>query len=322
MKHIQSALKRFPPIDAYMKNPSVFQRAWETVRIFYIALVFIVVISIPLILSTVGNPAFDPIPPLWFLRQLPQDLVLQCILAFSITGVLVGAIFWTYRLGRIAALAGIFIFHGALSTFGQPNHQLYPFLYTAALFAFLPSFKGDEEKNNAHNKRRYLLLLWGAQAWFLLLYTMSGSFKLVSAVRQLMGGQISSFHPFALALQVANWRLISDTPAPFATLLLAMPILGWLPYLLTMYLELFALWAAVRPSIQKVWAIGLISFHLGTQLVMGISFAPWILLLMVFFFASPFCTPKSPREIIYDLPVVGWGIRTAEKIFRAKRGPK
>jgi hypothetical protein len=290
-------MNSMPPID----------RAKLLVQAFYIALAYEIIKDIPTTQAYIQNVSFVPVWPLKFLLLLPKEVVIQLVLGTTISGVLAGAMLPRVRLARVAAFAAIFVAHGVQSSLGQPNHQWYPYLYTAALFIFLPG----------ENPRIYTLVIWAAQAWMLLLYSMSGWWKLTTAIQQMGAGQISSFHPKALALQVAAWIPIGGINPPFANIILDYPIIGWAPYLLTMYLQVFALWAAFRPNIQRVWAVGLISFHLGTQLFMGISFTPWILLLMVLFFLSPFYPSRSVWDVVYDLPLIGWVTRRLKEKSRS-----
>jgi hypothetical protein len=61
----------------------------------------------------------------------------------------------------------------------------------------------------------------------------------------------------------------------------------------------------VRPSLQKIWAFELILFHIGTTLTMGVSFTPFVLLLGLLFFNSPFGRNTTIKEMLFDVPIFG-----------------
>ena len=78
------------------------------------------------------------------------------------------------------------------------------------------------------------------------------------------------------------------------------------------YLELFAFWAAFRPSLHRWWAAGLILFHVGVYLLMSIAFSQAVLLVGLLFLASPFRGEEPVRGVVVkQLPVLSWLLRKA-----------
>ncbi|MBP9669630.1 MAG: hypothetical protein KBE09_05070, partial [Candidatus Pacebacteria bacterium] len=97
--------------------------------------------------------------------------------------------------------------------------------------------------------------------------------------------------------------------------IIAHPEWGWLPYIAIQFIQFFSLWVMVRMSLQRVWAVLLLAFHIGTFMVMGIEFNPLLILVIVMFFHSPFVGNPSVKELVYDLPVVGQLLEYAPRFW-------
>lgn len=81
-------------------------------------------------------------------------------------------------------------------------------------------------------------------------------------------------------------------------------------------LEATSLLVAFRPRLHRVWGVGLIVFHVGTQVAMGFTFRPSIILLGLLFVCSPAAPAgMSVSEVLLDLP----GVRIVSRL-RSARG--
>lgn len=134
---------------------------------------------------------------------------------------------------------------------------------------------------------------------------MAGLGKVFAGFHQMMLGEINSFSVSAFAYQVADWLPKNQQEAFFGPFIIEHLFIGWVLYLISIYFQTFALWVMVRPSLQKIWAFELILFHIGTTLAMGVSFTPFILLLALLFFNSPFGREATIKDMFFDLPLVG-----------------
>ena len=111
----------------------------------------------------------------------------------------------------------------------------------------------------------------------------------------------------ALARQIVDQLLRTNSTSLLGPFFIEHPFLGWPLNLGAVYLELFAFVSVFRFSLHRFWGVTLILFHLGTYLMMKVSFHINILLLGLFFVYSPFALPRNSwRVILYDLPLVGW----------------
>lgn len=304
-------LENILPIESAAKNPVSFKKAKHLIQLFYFALIFVSTWSITTWDVFFERQNFSPVWPLFWSKYFEYQDVVNFVMLFFIFATLVGAFFYKHRTFRILIFAS-FLFYGALgNSFGQRSHQLYPWLYTSFFFIFLPI--GWNIKNTLENKKIVLLTIWWAQALFLLTYTLSGFGKIYTDLTS--SSPVNNFSPNAFALQIAYWVPKWQEESLLGPFIINNPYLAWPFYLAAVYLLLFSFWAAVRPSLQKVWAFGLALFHIGTFLTMKIVFMPPpAFLLFIFFLDSPFINPKTkPSDFIYDLPVFGNLIRVITK---------
>lgn len=308
-RHIDRSI---PPGEAPVGQ--AFLKARGIVQYYYYHLLFLAVLFLPWWDPITARKGFSPLWPIAWSGALTLPVTIEIVRLVFLGGALVGAFFYWHRLGRIAGLLGILQFHALESSFGQPNHQWYLWLYTAILFLFFSDVWGKTDRLSADTRKKFLTVFWGGQALVLLTYSLSGLGKLMGALQQLAAGQVNSFSPTALSLLIADWLPQMQARTVLGSVIIEHPWLGWPLYLGAWYFQLFALVAAFRPSIQKLWAVGLILFHIGTYLTMEIYFLPPVLLLLLLFFDSPFRSPHTTgKDVLTDLPLFGWALR---RIFR------
>ncbi len=233
-----------------------------------------------------------PLWPISWLPLFPVNLGIGLIYAILSIGTLAAAIFPHGRIARTLAFIGLLEYAALASSFGKINHGYHLWVLTSLLLIFLPGGWVRQASLTGQQKGNYLCLFWGCQGMILLVYTMSGLWKVQEGFIQLFHGQANAFSPDALALQTADGLLQTRSQTLLGPLFIAHPLLGWPVYLGTICLELLSIVMWFRPSLHKLWAIGLIGMHLGIYLTMGIPFIDNILLLALFFFASPFVAKR------------------------------
>jgi hypothetical protein len=161
-------------------------------------------------------------------------------------------------------------------------------------------------------KQRFLIVVSAAQAMVLLVYSMAGLGKIVGSVLPFLEGRMHAFSPEALSVQTAAHLIQTNQSSLLGPFVIEHPYLGWLLLLTSVYLQLFAFWLVFRPSLRRLWGLGLIAFHVGTHLVMAIDFSPTCLLLAVLLVVPAPGPNLAWRERLLDLPVIGdaWRIVT------------
>ncbi len=243
--------------------------------------------------------------PVCWLNAVPLRVGRVGILAGYLVAAFLGAIFPERRWARALVFAGLFEFAGLDNSFGKISHNYHLWVLTAFWLVFLPNAPARSAGRAV--RQRFLLIFWVCQAIVLLTYTMSGVGKIGGAIYQIGAGQNNLFLPTGLASIIADRLLQTNSSSWLGPWLLAHPWFGWPLGLVAVYVELFAFWAAFRPALQRWWGSGLILFHIGVYLLLGITFTQTILLVGLLLLAAPLHRDEqSCGAIVKQLPLLGW----------------
>lgn len=298
-------LLKWPSISDLAHEEHIVSKVRTVLHFYYFGMMYLAVLNMQWGTNLNTRNGFEPIWILSWLHDMPFTSVASIFYIVAIGGMFLGGLSHWWSIGRFMGFVGIWALHAMESSFGQPNHQWYPWLFTSFLLIFLPGRTFSEDASY-EAKRKILLLLWSAQAMFLLTYSMSGLQKIRVGVEQLLHGEVGAFGIGGFSMLVANWHNVFQAKTDLGWFIIQNPEIASLLYLGAIYLEFFALWSSIRPSIQRLWAVGLVTFHMGTYLFMGILFTQHVLLLIVLFFFQPFVAGKiSIEEMILDIPLAG-----------------
>ena len=300
----------FQNISKIMRENYAFEKARTIVPFFYYFMVIVALYRI-LDLSNIvneGQRIFAPRWPIFWADYLHYLTVIDIVHVFFILATLTGAFFYRHRAGRFIVFLGILEYHALRNSFGVTYHNWDIWVWIALLFIFLPDAWGSAHKS-PRKRKRFLLVFWGAQAFVLLMYSMSGMWKIIAAAGQYLNGEASavSFDAFSLHISTQLNILPETMTSMLGPLIINYPLLGWLPLIAIIYLQSFSFFIAFRPSLHSIWALGLIFFHVGAYLTIGAEFFQHIPFLLFLFLDSPFRDPRASwRQTIADLPIFGW----------------
>lgn len=306
-------------LDSIVRGGVDFEKARMIVPFFYYLLFFIAFSRLEGLNHTIaqGAAGFVPRMPLFWAPHFEYGVAATVVFLGWAGTALLASVFPYIRAARILAFVGLFEYHAFLSSFGGPNHQWDHWLWISFILIFLPTLSREPSLDT---RRTFSLVFWGAQAFLLLTYTMAGVGKLIYAVVQFSQGQAHAFSPDAGALYAATQLNLMHETVPLANIIISHPWLAWIPFLCLLELQTFALVAAFRPQLHRVWGVTLILFHLGTFLTMRAVFTAPSGLLLLFLLASPFAPEKQRlRDIMASIPVFGYIFRYIEKKIPALR---
>jgi hypothetical protein len=312
--------RRFFGTDDQPARPGALGRQTESfyaarivVRCYYAAILFFAVVTVHDGVVYLDRRETLALWPVCWLNAVPLRLGILGILVGYVTAAFLGAIFPTRRWARALVFIGLLEFAALDNSFGKISHNYHLWVLTAFCLVFLP--KTPARTIDRATRQRFLLIFWGCQAIVLLTYTMSGVGKIGGAIYQFCAGQNNLFMPTGVASIIADRLLQTNSDSWLGPWLLTHPWFGWPLGLAAMYLELFAFWAAFRPSLQRWWAAGLILFHIGVYLLMGITFNQTVLLVGLLMLTTPLCDDElDGGAILKQLPLLGWAFR---KPFRS-----
>lgn len=292
----------------FARESAVFAHASLVVQFFYIVLIFYAFRALTSLDWPRPVAHFDPLWPIFWADYLPYQAMLILVHAFLFGGALCAAHFARYPSARIVAFLGALFYVSFENSFNSTNPPFYSLLYVLFWFMFLPRVKETSEDTPPETRKRFLLIFWITQFTVLSTYTMSGFGKLYDAGYDIITQRgITVFSPYALAYYIADWIPRFDQTSLLGPFIIEHPLFGWLPMLITLYLLVFSVWIAFKPDLHRIWAFGLLMFHVMVYLTMSLAFSESLLVLLLLFYASPFQMPHTPwRSMLVGLPLFGW----------------
>ncbi len=247
-------------------------------------------------------------PVAWILPF--QTPALYVIGFFCLGGGILAVLFPQKRWVRFLLFLAFLQFVSIWNSFGRISHSLHAWLWISFIFVLLPDSSWLISRNSISQRQRFLFIFWGAQMLLALFYSMSGLIKVYVGIEQVMNGEVSIFHPHALAYVVANRLLQNGSESILGPLIVTYPLLGWPFYIAAVWIELLALVAVFRPTLHRLWGVGLLLLHMGNWLFLSILFDDQMMLCLLFLVYSPFHPQKiTLREWIDRLPLVATAAR-------------
>lgn len=301
------------------RAPTDLAKATATIillsQFFYLLLAFqMAKFSLKFSTAYSGEP---PTAPLWPLKLVQESIGVDWLahtttvtafgLLFAISAAVAPRVL-VWRLGTFLYL----LLHVALSnSYGSINHSTHVFLYVSFALLFLPRRK----RNQPQTRRDVLACLnvfWLIQIVLLLPYTLSGFWKI-------WYGRLDLLSPDALTRILLN-RLLAeaDDIPPLLPLISQYDLLAHAMWLLTIYIEIFAILVVFRPHLHRPSGIVLMLFHITSDWLMNISFSNHIILLGLFLVFSPLAPVRlSLSGLMQSLPIIGVPFRAVKRLRSA-----
>ncbi|MBX3285600.1 MAG: hypothetical protein R2746_08460 [Acidimicrobiales bacterium] len=302
-RHLWSAPRRTPG-EHVVHQRRAFERAGYLVRLFY-AFSFLWVIEQMYMWRTLLDVReMNPLWPARWLHHVDLHTGVKVALVFYLLAALAVLAFPELRIFRFLYAVGLLEFMAMVNSPTKINHNLHAWLYCAFIFVLLPN--GPWRRRRGIMERyRFLSVVWTAQLAVLFAYTLTGVWKVVEALFAVRDGRVGGFHPSGFSYTVADRLLRTDAQTLIGPFFATHELPGWALFVGTMYLETCSIVVAFRPRLHKVWGLGLIAFHLGTQVVMGFTFNQNVALLALLFVFSPFSPEEFVvKDVLLDLPGV------------------
>ena len=295
-----------------------FDTAYWHVRLYYaVTLYFAYVQMIAVWRIAERVTAIDPLWPVWWVSDVRSAGV--SILLLFMGAALLGVLLPQYRAVRTLVFLAMVQSIAYRYSFGAINHSLHFWLWVGFCFCFLPSGNRTQLRATLSTRHRYLLIFWATLALIMLFYSLSGFWKIATALQEITQGRPHAFSPTALANVAAAKMLQEGFDSVLGPFLVAHPWLGLPVNVWVIYIELVAFIVAFRPALHKLWGVMLIVFHVGTYLLLNIGFNLHMLVLTLFFVWSPFAPAFDWRKTTFCLPIFGiWLSRLAMLTARQK----
>lgn len=288
-------------------------RAEVIFRIFYAFPPFWVVTHLDLL-----RPLLDPQVsqlrwPVAWMAGFDVGVAAPAMLGLALSAFMLGAFVPERRIVRGAVFLAWLEVLGLSFSFGKIHHLNHGLLFTSFIFAFfVPDAAFRAGSARRIDRQHGLLGLHAAMTMLALTYSLAGVGKLLGTAYQAALGQITPLHPSALARHIADRLLQTHPESILGGFMIEYGVWLWPMMLATVYIQLFAVVAAFRPRLHRLWGFGLMGFHIVTALTMTIDFSPNLILLGLLWLASPFA-PESWNlpALVADFPVVGRLLRSS-----------
>ena len=305
-------------IDGY-RAPTDLARAATTIvllsQFFYLLIAFQMTKS-SLRFSTAyeGGP---PTAPLWPLKLVQQSIGVDwlahttAVTAVGLLFAISAAIAPRILVWRLGAFLYLLLHVGLSNSYGSINHGTHALLFVSFALLFLPRRK----KNQPPTRRDVLACLnvfWLTQVVLLLPYTLSGLWKV-------WNGGLGLLSPDALTRILLN-RLLAeaDDIPPLMPLVSQHDLLTYAMWLLTIYIEIFAILVVFRPHLHRPFGIVLMLFHIISDWLMNIAFPNHIILVGMFLVLSPLAPVRlSFSALAQSLPIIGIPFRARARLRSA-----
>lgn len=300
-------LRRF--FTRYDRRPAacrsaVHRRCLHCVWLFYALVCMLLLWDSPGWPSLIDRQGFDP---LWPVQWLPADWRFGriAVVVSALLASVVACCRPSPRLNRIFCFACLLLYVALQNSFGKIDHFWHVALYIAAFWCVIPP-RGLTNQASRAEREATILAVNGAQGLLLMTYTLSGIYKCMVSGMEVTAGQMSSFHPDALAYQIANRLQQTNSTSLLGDFLIQHPLLAWPGMLLALYLQCFACLVTLRPHLHRLWGLGLVGFHIMSGLTLSVFFLANCLILLLLLVKSPFIPrASSAQRFCLDLPVIG-----------------
>jgi hypothetical protein len=295
-----------PAIEApFARLDVAFARARVIVKFYYLFSAYISYLAADSLHRLAEQTsAWDFVWPVRWLAALPIQASIDWLTLAALLTSLLAFQFPGQRAFR-ALFSLVFLCIAAITcSEGGTNHLYHAWFWISVGLIFLPGEPAGEIPRIV--KMSYLTTIAACQALLMSFYSLAGIWKTLTGLEALISGRVGNFSPEGLSETLADRILQTGTSPLLGHIVIDHVWLAWPMFLVLIYVQLFAIFAAFRPQLHLVWGYLLIAFHLGTWLLMEIVFPQHILFLALFFVLSPF-RPERPRlqDILLALPLFG-----------------
>jgi hypothetical protein len=281
-----------------------YEKSVVLVRAYYAVSVFFVTGALSFWPRYAGLGRATPLWPAgWWFDWVSVRTGVNMIFGAYLVATLVVLLVPEQRLARAAYSFALLQYMAFVNGFDKIGADLHMWFFVSAILILLP--RGPWTARRVADRQYFITVIWTCQFIVLFFYTLTGFWKVYTALDALAAGKINGFSLSGFSYIIGYAMLRTKYDTVLGDFLTRNVLAGWAMYCGTMFLEGFSVIAAFRPRLQRFWGLGLILFHIGTQLAMGFTFPKNVVLLALFLVASPFAPDRIVvKDTLLDLPVV------------------
>lgn len=192
LRRLAAGLQETLRLGIFAAHRARYQQTTALVRAFYIAQIFHLRGLLGRWSDWLELDYFDGLWPLFWVPSAAPQLAIALMAAIFATGIFSASRFPERVLCRLLSFVGLMLAGALENSFGKIDHDYHAWIYVAFLLIFLPA-GGRDLASSIRGRQKYLLVFAGAQASFLMTYTLAGFWKLQVAIQQAMAGAVGVF---------------------------------------------------------------------------------------------------------------------------------
>ena len=266
-------------------------------KITYVFCLFLIFIDLIHGFGVVPNNVTTLLWPVFFLSNFePENVVLCLQIGVLGTFVLLCFNYKSYAF-RVANFLLLFFLLSYVYSFGKISHGYHLVLLILFCFLFIP-------KQSVNNfKIKSIIVFATAQYFLLVAFSLTGFWKVVYGLKQLLNDEVSIFSPLSFRnILIRQFEITESTV--LGNFLIEHYILGWVLYLFVIYIEMFSVCVFFRPNLHKVWGVMLIIMAAGIKLILGVNFFTMPFIVGILLVLSPFNNHAGLKDTFLDFPLI------------------
>lgn len=239
---------------------------------------------------------YKPLFAVSFLSNVPSNQLYLFFHTCLFINTLAIILFPKVRFVKVSLFLFYFLYLAFVNSFGKINHSNHLVLMILFCFTLLPP---PQTKNV---KEKTLLIFASAQFFLLTAYFLTGFWKLLWGVIELLQGKISLFSPLSLRnVLIVQFEQTDQTI--LGEFFIEHYTLGWILYLVIVYIEFSSILIFFKPNLHRLWGVLLLMLHFGTYALMGVNMFTAPFYIGILLLLSPFATTTNVKSTIKSLPV-------------------
>ncbi len=232
--HLWSSMSSGTPAEVIRFQTKMYSRATVIVRVYYAMGVYWAISAINGWPSYRAMSVVRPLwPTRWWFDWFTRTSV-DIIFCLYVGASFVAMMFPRFHVTRSLYAFALLKYMGLINVADEINHNQHAWLFIALVFVLLPGGAWNKPLRTAD--RQYLLtVIWSSQVVVLLFYTLTGVWKIDSAVKSALHGRPSGFNFSGFSYIVANRILLSPTKPVLGAYFTRTELIGWALFVGTEY---------------------------------------------------------------------------------------
>ncbi|MGH7452133.1 MAG: hypothetical protein ACRENG_12360, partial [bacterium] len=204
-----------------------FEHARWLVRFYYLLLIyFLASLAHDLWQQREEITAIELLWPVAWMRFFEAKRTLGGLICFTFVSSLLGFWLTDRRWTRALVFISLLALNALNNSFGHISHTHHALIFVTFIFILLPAATKKKSPATITHRHLYLTVFWTAQFFLALFYSISGFWKVWMGLKQMLAGQVHTFHPHALAYHITAVLLQANRESILCEMIVEHPWAG------------------------------------------------------------------------------------------------